>query len=243
MKQQELFRNLGITQRELTQWVSRGLPRTKDKKGVWNYDEQAVAKWIRQQALAKNPPPQKPRYQGPIARTFPEAVRMLAEAGMYIGERTLHTWSKLEGFPGTPGTRGQQNGIFPIPEIMQWAEGNAELTDDGSGAVTSGPRSRLMLARASYQELLVREKEGLLVPRQEAIDALRRQSALMITMLEGFPDEAASLAEGETAKKIRDRLAQRIERLRESLADQLEQEEISRGDMHHEDAQPPRNKP
>jgi phage terminase Nu1 subunit (DNA packaging protein) len=240
MNSQELCSKLRITAKHLAEWAAKGIPREKIQ-GKWVYDEKAVAKWIYEQA--NPPPPEPPPPAEPteiIAHTIDEAVAVLRELGMPIDPRTLSRWTKQPKFPGKAGHAGRRDGHFPCRAIIAWAEGNAAMTDDGSGAVTGGPRSRLMVARAELAELMVRQKQGELISRSEALAALHRQASLIITMLEGFPDEAAGMAEGEAAKKIRERLAQRIERLRESLADQLEQEDISQGG--EEPSQPTKNK-
>jgi phage terminase Nu1 subunit (DNA packaging protein) len=232
MTPQALCEKLKIDERELQRWVAQGLPRSK-VRGKWEYEERAVACWIRAQAEAKQASTQQAKQKEPeeiIARTWSECVQVLRELGLPVHERTLKQWRAThKDFPATPASTGQRNGRFPCREIVAWVNGNIAKLDDASGDVTGSPRSRQLIAKAELTELLVQEKRGQLIPREEAIAAVQRMFAMLDSFLEGIPDELASLLEPEFRGKGRERLVERVGKLRESLADQLEQEDQLRG--------------
>jgi hypothetical protein len=224
MNEAQLCEQLKASKDELALWVSQGLPRTKAGK-AWSYDEKEVGRWIRAQVQKRR---EALRAQQPVARTFGEAVRMLAEQGIEVGERTLHTWSKKYGdFPAMAGTRGQANGSFPILDLKNWILGNAALLGEGGGGLTSGPRCRIETARATLIEMEIEEKRGNLVPREEAVAFVLRANGLLLTMFEGWVEQMAATLPIDQQPAFRELGAKLLDLGRESVADQLSQEEIT----------------
>jgi len=227
MNSQELCAKLKITAKELDAQAAAGLPRAK-VAGKWVYDEKAVARWIRERASNSKPNPARgtPAPQTEIiARTVPEACRLLTQMGHPVSTRAFSQWITEDGFPGRAGRPGKQDAEFPLYAILEWRGAKKSLNgEENQGELA--PRSRLANARASLAELEVEKARGKLVARDEVMTAMQRLVVTGLSTMDGLADFAASLAEGPLAIKIRDRMTEYINKLRESWADQLAQEDF-----------------
>lgn len=111
----ELRAELGITERQLREWIQEGMP-VERSRGTRRFDPSAVADWLVDHGKADR---EEPAEDGPYVTTRGEVA-----AHFGVSTQSVQLWQSQEGFPGRPGGRGTRSGYYPLGAIGRWLEAN-----------------------------------------------------------------------------------------------------------------------
>lgn len=181
LKFRELAKKLRITHSRLRELIELGLPFSRSGRGRV-FEAGAVASFLVQNNLAAR----AKREGGMVATTRAEA-----SAALGISTRTLHDWSRMDGFPDyDPGHPGRQDGRWPIEQIQAWraAAGLGKPDADGLENTQSAAKTKVWNIRAARETLELHKQLGLILDKEETVLFFERVSAAAQITLSTLPD-------------------------------------------------------
>lgn len=216
----ELRELLGITQPQLTKWITAGMPHELDGRRKL-FDEEAVAAWLIENGHAEEVAEESAQSVGQICTTRREAAAALGVSLRYFSE-----WLNEPGFPGFSGSPGRQDGYFPISEIEAWRANHPKFGQTGSG---NDSRDRINVARAKKLELeYERELESLIsvdVVERFIVRTLSAAKAILETLDEEVIALMPESIDAKTRTKIRRKVGDKVDQIQSTLAELIEGDE------------------
>ena len=146
MDRHEFCHKFDCDEMELEAFIEEGMPWHGEQSDL-EFDEAEVATWLLVNGKAAI-------NTSKVARSATDAAQRLG-----ISRQTLHTWAKIDSFPGRPG-------LFPIDEIREWDASRSKRVNQYAtqGDVKEKSSSNGELSIKEQRDLLkLQQEQGLLV--------------------------------------------------------------------------------
>lgn len=199
---------LGVKTQQVTAWVRRGCPRSKNKK----FDPKDVADWLKSEGIASDgsepPKPDDPfdSYDGQIERTAGDC----ADA-MGVSLRTVNNWLRDSSFPGMAGDKFKRNGFFPIEKIRAWHKAREQKNQTtASGASADPTKQALDQIKLRIQEQKLAELTGQTIDLAAAVSWHAESHAIAKQGLFAVIDEVVAALPADIDPRIKDSVKQRV---------------------------------
>jgi phage terminase Nu1 subunit (DNA packaging protein) len=149
MNRNELRSTLHVSNRQLSEWIAAGLPRTRTRPGgAFDYDADAVFSWLIETGRAQ---------PSPVVNSIEDVARHFQRT-----TRRIRGWVQ-EGMPGG------LTGPWDLDAIADWRAERREVT--GADPLLAGPSSpaleRYRSIRADREALELAVRRGQLVPLED----------------------------------------------------------------------------
>ncbi len=206
MDRHEFCRKFDCDEIELEAFIGEGMP-WRGERSDPEFDESEVATWLYTSGRATIDATK-------IAQTATDAAQRLG-----ISRQTLHTWAKIDGFPGRPG-------FYPIQEIVKWDAARNKRVNQYANQEDveekSSPNRELNIKEQRDLLKLQRER-GELVEVAEVCRDIRRSYAYAVSELNLIAPKVESKLpadlDQELVRIIRDTIRQTVDEVRTIIAD------------------------
>ncbi len=201
----EFCRKFDCGKMELEAFIEERMPWHGERSDP-EFDEPEVASWLFVNGKATID-------TSKVARSATDAADRLG-----ISRQTLHTWAKVDGFPGRPG-------FYPLREICDWNESRDkklnQYTTEAEAEEKSSDRS---LSIKEQRDLLkLKQEQGELIEVAEVCRDIQRSYAYAVSELNLIAPKVESKLpadlDQELVRIIRDTIRQTLHEVRTILAD------------------------